>query len=71
MNTPHPTPSAPSLKAVQKAARRVPAAARDGSLCGLACEVCPLRPWKSASMTDIVCTDVLKKCRHRRARARR
>lgn len=41
----------------------VPVEALDGSQCGLACEVCPLRPWKSASVSDILCTEILEQAR--------
>lgn len=30
-----------------------------GRLCGLICEVCPLRPWKSAGITAISCQQLL------------
>lgn len=30
-----------------------------GQLCGLACEVCPLRAWKSPSMAAITCDQLL------------
>ena len=39
----------------------VPFSALDGSQCEDACEVCPLRPWKSLS--SVYCRDVLEEHR--------
>lgn len=44
----------------REAARRVPLEALDGSFCGIACEVCPLRRWKSSNPDDVLCTDILE-----------
>lgn len=41
----------------------VPIKALGGDQCGFACEICPLRPWKSAAITRVLCTDVLEQHR--------
>lgn len=34
-----------------------------GKLCGLVCELCPLRPFKSLGMTPVSCDQILKASR--------
>ena len=48
-----------ALEAAAKAANLVPITALGGAHCGAACEVCPLRPWKSARISGFVCTEIL------------
>ncbi len=37
-----------------------------GRLCGVLCEICPLRTWKSAGITRVHCGQVLAAARQRR-----
>lgn len=30
-----------------------------GDLCGIACEACPLRPWKASAVSKVWCGDIL------------
>lgn len=46
-------------ESAESAAWTVPLSALDGEQCGLACDVCPLRRWKSAALSAVVCTEVL------------
>ncbi len=47
-------------KQQEQAVMLVPVSALGGGDCGLACEVCPLRPWKSAATGGVLCTTVLE-----------
>lgn len=53
-----------TVECPEAAVLRVPLHALDGSNCGLACELCALRAWKSRNMTSPYCVDVLEQ--HRR-----
>lgn len=44
----------------EAAVLRVPLHALDGGDCGPACEICPLRTWKSRAMTNLYCRYVLE-----------
>lgn len=43
----------------EEAVQLVPTSALGGAYCGLVCEICPLRPWKSVAITGVICTDIL------------
>lgn len=48
------------LSEARAAVRRVPLHALDGRECGIVCDLCPLRAWKSRAQTGIWCRDVLE-----------
>lgn len=53
----------PRSNSPEDAVRLVPVSALSGALCGIVCEVCPLRAWKSPGMTSAYCRDILEQHR--------